>query len=84
MIPLVYKPHNGFITNQLWIDHYADILFYNPKTDSVKRLFNENTFIKPFQLDYIPIYCYHNTVYSSKWIFYLVKKITTVHLNQIE
>jgi hypothetical protein len=84
MIPLIYKPHNGFITNQLWIDHYADILFYNPKNDSVKRLFNENIYIKPFQLDYIPTYCNHNTVYSSKWIFYFVKKIDNNKDGQID
>jgi hypothetical protein len=73
IIPVLYKPHIGFQQNQLRTDHYANILFYNPKTDSIKRLFKEDTYIKPFQLDYIPLYSYHNSIYSSNWIFYFVK-----------
>ena len=30
-------------------------------------------YIKPFRFDYNPINNYHNTVSSSKWIFYFVK-----------
>jgi hypothetical protein len=72
IIPVAYNPT---ITGEggLLINHYANILFYDPKTDSAKPLFLEDTYIKKFQGDFNPIYCYHNNIYSSKWIFYFVK-----------
>ena len=73
IIPVLYKPHGIMIGDDILFDHFADIIFYNNKTGSVKRLFNKDMYIKPFHFDYNPINSYHNTVYSSKWIFYFVK-----------
>jgi len=61
----------------LWNDYYANIIFYDFKTDSSKRLFKDDTFIKGFTNDYNSYYRYERTNkpenISSKWIFYFVK-----------
>jgi hypothetical protein len=61
----------------LWNDYYANIIFYDFRTDSSKRLFEKDTFIKGFSN-------HSNSYYGSeqdnklkntcsKWIFYFVK-----------
>lgn len=61
----------------LWNNYYANILFYDFKTDSTKRLFKEDTFIKGFSNDNNSYYRSERTNrpdnISSKWIFYFVK-----------
>ncbi len=57
-------------------EYYANIVFYDFKKDSSKRLFNNDTFIKGFDDD--NNYYNHNKKdkldnISSKWIFYFVK-----------
>jgi hypothetical protein len=57
-------------------EYYSNVIFYDYKTDSSKRLFKDDTFIKGFQKDYN----YYNRTkadkldyVSSNWIFYFVK-----------
>jgi hypothetical protein len=62
----------------LWGDYYANILFYDFKTDSVKRLFMEDTFIKGFSNMNSSYYGYDANASRpesdcKKWIFYFVK-----------
>jgi len=61
----------------LWNDYYANIIFYDFKVDSSKRLFKDDTFIKGFTNDYNSYNLYERTNkkenISSKWIFYFVK-----------
>jgi len=61
----------------LWNDYYANIIFYDFKADSSKRLFKDDTYIKEFTNDYPPYYRFERTKkpenLSSKWIFYFVK-----------
>ncbi len=62
----------------LWDDYYANIIFYDFKSDSSKRLFSEDTFIKAFppsnsnmlfSNDRAP----RRETGTSSWIFYFVK-----------
>jgi hypothetical protein len=79
MIPTTYDV-GLFSSNKiaLWNNYYANIIFYDFKTDSYKRLFNNDTFIKGFTNDY-HYYRYEKMGkpdnITSKWIFYLVKSI---------
>jgi len=61
----------------LWNNYYANIIFYDFKTDSTKRLFKEDTFIKGFSNDNNSYYhsekSYKPDNINSKWIFYFVK-----------
>lgn len=61
----------------LWNDYYANIIFYDFKADSSKRLFMDDTFIKGFTNYYNSYYRDERTNkpenMSSKWIFYFVK-----------
>jgi len=57
-------------------EYYSNVIFYNFKTDSSKRLFKDDTFIKGFQKEYD----YYNRTKTdkldyvcSKWIFYFIK-----------
>ncbi len=57
-------------------EYYSNVIFYDFKTDSSKRLFKDDTFIRGFQKEYD----YYNRsktdkldYVSSKWIFYFVK-----------
>jgi len=73
MIPIYYKPHIALKQEELWEGHYANILFYNCKTDSIKMLFKGDTYIKPLPYEWVPNYSIHNKQYSNKWIFYFLK-----------
>ncbi len=61
----------------LWNDYYANIIFYNFNTDSAKRLFKDDTFIKGFTTNFNSYYRNERPLatenISSKWIFYFVK-----------
>lgn len=78
MIPTRY---NADLLNSskiaLWNDYYANIIFYNFKTDSSKKLFKDDTFIKGFTNNYNSYYRNERTGkpenIGSKWIFYFVK-----------
>ena len=63
----------------LWNDYYANIIFYDFNTDSAKRIFKEDTFIKGFDNHYNSYYHFEGINkkenFSSKWIFYFVKPI---------
>ena len=56
-------------------EYYSNVIFYDFKTDSSKRLFKDDTFIKGFQKEYD----YYNRTNAnkldvcSKWLFYFVK-----------
>ncbi len=61
----------------LWSDFYANIIFYDVKSDTTKRLFSDDTFIEGFSIGKNPYYSFTRTNkpenISSKWIFYFVK-----------
>lgn len=74
------KYNSGLLsTNKLalWDDYYANIIFYNFKTDSSRQLFPSSTFIRPFVQD--RSYSYADTdrrvLMSRDWIFYFVKPV---------
>jgi hypothetical protein len=73
MVPVFYRLFGIRSGNDLKETHYANILFYNSQSDSIKRLFEEDTYIKPIQLDENPNYVYQKSYFSKKWIFYFVK-----------
>lgn len=79
MIPTRYDA-DLFTSNKivLWNDYYANILFYNFQTDSTKKLFAKDTFIKGFSNYYSSFYPNENNAkllsQSSNWIFYFVKE----------
>jgi hypothetical protein len=63
----------------LWGDYYSNILFYDFITDSVKRLFKDDTFIKEFSNMNSSYYGYDRNASKPesdcrKWIFYFVKQ----------
>lgn len=77
MIPIRY---NVDLMNSskiaLWNDFYANIIFYYYNTDSCKRLFKDDTFIREFTNNnsFYPYERYNkNKNTCSKWIFYFVK-----------
>ena len=79
MIPLRY---NADVSSgnklALWNDYYANIIFYDFKTDSTKKLFTQDTFIEGFIGSYRSFGYSDNTrkgIMSDKWIFYFVKNI---------
>lgn len=59
-------------------EHYSNVIIYDFKTDSSKRLFQDDTFIKGFQKEY-DHYNRSKTdksdFISDKWIFYFVKSV---------
>lgn len=61
----------------LWNDFYSNIIFYNFKEDSSKKLFSSDTYIKGFTNDYTFYNRYGRTNnaenITNKWIFYFVK-----------
>lgn len=57
-----------------WNDIYANIIFYNPLTDSSKRLFDQNTYIEGFHNRHSYRQDAKKPKYNTaKWIFYTVK-----------
>ncbi len=79
MIPIKYNSEL-MSSNKiaLWNDYYANIIFYDFKADSHKKLFKEDTFIKGFTNNYNSHIYYERPnkqeQTSSKWIFYFVKQ----------
>ncbi len=76
MIPVTYD--NSILNSSKisYYDNYANIIFYNFKNDSYKKLFNEDTFIKEFvnRYDYYDNSRNNKVDYiCQKWILYLVK-----------
>jgi hypothetical protein len=76
IIPLRYKT-DLFASSKIGNDYYANILFYNFVTDSSKRLFKEDMFIKEFRNDYYSYSRYEKIGkqdnITNNWIFYFVK-----------
>jgi hypothetical protein len=77
-----------FTSNKLaWGNYYSNIIFYNFKTDSVKKLFSNDTYIVSF--DKSDYYSYNsnrkpdNSI-SSKWIFYRVLNFDRNKNNKID
>ena len=78
MLPVLYNSEllsdNKLAT---FDEYYANIVFYNFKTDSSRRLFQKDTFIRSFT--YYNTYSYpektqrKNDTMTDKWIFYFVK-----------
>lgn len=76
MIPVSYN-EEMLSANKLalWNRYYANIIFYNARTDSARRLFPHDTFIRGFSQVYSP----QNRILrqeldsSSVWLFYFVK-----------
>lgn len=62
-----------------WGDYYANIIVYNFNTDSYKKLFSKDTYIRAVRGDYS--YATHDydkiKNLSSKWVFLLVKPTDT-------
>lgn len=79
MIPIGYDA-GMFSSNKLasWGSYYANLVFYNFKTDSSFRLFDSDTYIMNFKT-----YYYNKTGYktllneriSKNWILYRIKSI---------
>lgn len=64
----------------LWNDFYANLIFYDLASDTYKKLFNSDTYIKPFTRERIPLPYTHTERESTRmanssrnWIFYFVK-----------
>lgn len=60
-----------------WNDYYANLVFYNFITDSARKLFSEDKFIRGFVGRFEPHNPYQNPYkdyFSKKWIFLLVKE----------
>ncbi len=87
MIPVAYDA--GLFTSNklaLWGSYYANIIFYNFKTDSSKKLFEKNTYIENFNAYYT------SSLYgkpqqknrTSRWIFYKVKNLDHNKNNRID
>lgn len=69
-----------FTSNKLaaWGNHYANLVFYNFKTDSSFRLFDTDTYIMNFKTYYYSKVSYRtqlNVRISKDWILYRVKNI---------
>jgi hypothetical protein len=79
MIPIAYDA-GMFSSNKLaaWGTYYANLVFYNFKTDSSFRLFDHDTYIMNFKTYYYSKSGYGNHVnkrISKNWILYRVKNI---------
>ncbi len=78
MIPIRYNA-SFFSSNKLayWNDYYANVLFYNFKSNITKKLFQEETFIKIPTDNSNKFYAERNTkkLSTDKWIFFFVKNI---------
>jgi hypothetical protein len=76
MIPILYN-NEMLSANKLalWEHYYANIIFYDVRSDSARRLFRGDTFIKGFNISYSPHIARPEPVNysSSKWQFYFVK-----------
>lgn len=64
----------------LWNDFYANLIFYDMASDTYKKLFDSDTYIKPFTRERIPLPYNHTERESVRmanssrnWIFYFVK-----------
>lgn len=82
LIPTLYNAELFSSSTKLALrdNFYANIIFYNCKTDTYKKLFVEDTFIEGFKPRYISYYEQGDRTdklknVSSKWIFYFVKAI---------
>lgn len=76
IIPITYDSNILNSSKISYYDNYANIIFYDFKNDSYKKLFNEDTFIKEFvnRYNYYDNSRNNNGDYiSQKWILYLVK-----------
>lgn len=69
-----------------WGDYYANIIAYNFKTDTYKKLFDSDTFIEALKANYAygPRADDKIENITSKWIFLLVKTKDTNHSGRID
>ena len=78
IIPTRYNPE--FLSSSkitFWEDFYANIIFYNFKTDTYKQLFDSNTYIfgyKAYDYYYREEPKQPKNI-TSKWLFYRVKNV---------
>jgi hypothetical protein len=76
IIPVRYRT-DLLTSNKIGNYYFANIIFYNFKTDSYKRIFDEDTYIREFCNDYNAYYRYDKIekqdYISNNWIFYFVK-----------
>lgn len=76
-IPVFYKDE-FFSSNKIafWGQYYANIIVYNYQTDTYKRLFSKDTYIKPIVMQR---YSYRpeaeKSLITRQWVFLLVKYI---------
>lgn len=91
LIPVRYNPeHSSYLKTGPWNDHYANVIFYNIKTDTYKKLFAADTYVESFVRDHD----YYNRSgnsqknklenVSSRWIFYFVKDKDTNKNGKLE
>jgi hypothetical protein len=62
----------------LWNDFYANVIFYDMQTDKHRKLFESDTFIRPFTRERTLYNRYENEKpglqnMSRQWVFYFVK-----------
>jgi hypothetical protein len=76
LIPISYDLNSSSF-KKFGFGYYANIIFYNFKTDSSKYLFNKNSFIRNFNDSYSRYNENEKSIYknmSNNWIFYFVKE----------
>lgn len=89
LIPISYNT-GIFSSNKLaaWDMYYANMVFYNFKTDSSFRLFGRETYIRTFKTYYFDQVSYRripeNRNFSRNWILYRVKNIDYNRNNRID
>ncbi len=90
IIPTRYN-QEFFSANKIafWGDYYANMLIYNYKTDSYKKLFEKDTFIESFRGNgnysaYGPRATEKLKNVTTKWIFLLVKTTDTNKSGRID
>jgi len=85
-IPVLYQDE-FFSSNKIafWGLYYANIIVYNYQTDTYKRLFPKDTYIKPIVTQR---YAYRaeveKTLITRQWVFLLVKYVDTNRSGRID
>lgn len=76
--------NNSGMFSSMGGEHYVNLLFYNFKTDSVKKLFATDTYILPFTSTNFFDTKNRNKSMTSRYIFYRVKNVDFNKSGKIE
>lgn len=90
IIPTLYET-SFFSSNKLalWGNYYSNIIFYNFKTDSCKKLFQNDTYIVSLEKLYFREYSFIENKRTNKnitpsWVFYRVMDVDRNKNNKID